>query len=259
MMHRNTMYHPGVAVLTARHERQAVLQQELDAAGIAQWVVLIQDRQRGRMLPPFGGPLLLDTVGFARAELAALLAELHVRRPPVPTVILVAPDDLATQRLSLLCSAVYAMAADTLPLANLRLWFRYVGRVGPDRLAEVQPACLGFIPPPLPTRDPDLLSILAELPHAQTMEQAAQACAMSERTLKRKLTITREALGIPATGLTRYRPRDLATLLWTAFASGALESPTPAPADAAWIIPGSADPRCVDLTTPLPMRSRSLA
>lgn len=250
--------HAGVAVLTSSVERQQWLRQVLDAAGIAHWMVLLQDTQRGRMLPPFGGPLLLDTVGFDHATLAALLAELHVRRPPVPTLALVAPDDLSTQRVCLLCSAIYAVATATTPLAELRLWFRYVGLVGPDRLAEVQPACLGFMPPPLPTRDPDLLVILAELPHAQTIDQAAQACAMSERTLKRKLTTVREALGIPATGVTRYRPRDLSALLWSAFGTSVLEPSASYGAEPAWIAPGTADPRCVDATAPLPVRSRSL-
>ncbi|HEY0604249.1 MAG TPA: hypothetical protein VGD58_15120 [Herpetosiphonaceae bacterium] len=114
----------GVAVLAATVARQRWLRQAFDAAGIAHWMVLLQDTQRGRMLPPFAGPLLLDTPGFERAVLAALLAELHDRRWPVPTLVLVAPDDLAAQRLSLLCSAVYAVAAETVPLADLRLWFR---------------------------------------------------------------------------------------------------------------------------------------
>lgn len=192
---------PRVAVLTASVARHRWLRQTLDAAGIAHWVVLLQDRQRGRMLPSFDGPLLLDTVGFERPVLAALLAELHDRRAPLPTLVLVAPDDLAAQRLSLFCSAVYAVASETLPLADLCLCFRYVGLVGPARLTSVQPACLGMTPASLPIRDGDVLHILAELPHASTIQQAAAACVMSERTLKRKLMM---ALGIPATGVTRH-------------------------------------------------------
>jgi hypothetical protein len=99
--------------------------------------------------------------------------------------------------------------------------------------------------------------ILAELPHAQTIDQAAQACAMSERTLKRKLTTVREALGIPANGLTRYRPRDLAALLWTAFSTSVLEPPASYGAEPAWIAPGTDDPRCVDAML-VPMRTGKL-
>ncbi|HEY0735245.1 MAG TPA: hypothetical protein VGD69_10100 [Herpetosiphonaceae bacterium] len=208
-------------MLTSSVARQRWLRQALDVAGIAHWVVLLQDTERGRMLPPFAGPLLLDTVGFERPVLAALLAELHDRRSPLPTLALVAPDDLAAQQVCLLCSGVYAVAADTIPLADLRLWFRYVGLVGPERLASVQPACLGCTPVPLSIRDGDLLRILTELPRAATIQQAAAACVMSERTLKRKLTTLRVALGIPATGVTRHRPPGLAALLWTALGSQA--------------------------------------
>jgi hypothetical protein len=90
--------------------------------------------------------------------------------------------------------------------------------------------------------------ILAELPHAQTIDQAAQACAM---------TTVREALGIPANGLTRYRPRDLAALLWTAFSTSVLEPPASYGAEPAWIAPGTDDPRCVDAML-VPMRTGKL-
>ncbi|HEY0604250.1 MAG TPA: hypothetical protein VGD58_15125 [Herpetosiphonaceae bacterium] len=90
------------------------------------------------------------------------------------------------------------------------------------------------MPVPLPVRDGDLLRILAELPHASTIQHAAAACMMSERTLKRKLTTLRVALGIPATGLTRYRPRALAALLWIALGTEAGASPVLAVEEAVW-------------------------
>lgn len=254
-MQRDRTTYNGVAVLAATVARQRWLRQALDAAGIAHWVVLLQDTQRGRMLPPFSGPFLLDTVGFERSVLAALLAELHVRRPSLPTVALVAPDDLAAQQVCLLCSAIYAVAADTVPLADLRLWFRYVGVVGPERLAAVQPACLGCTPAPRPLLDGDMLRILAELPYAQTIQQAAGACAMSERTLKRKLTTMRLALGIPARGLTRHRPRALAALLWAALGSGAGASPVVAAADTVWAQRGVPDRSCDERSLMLAVRS----
>jgi hypothetical protein len=157
-------------------------------------------------------------VGFERSLLAAVLAVLHDRRPALPTLVLVRPDDLAAQRLCLVCSAVYAVASATIPLADLRLWFRYVGLVGPERLSSVVPACLSFSPAPLPVHDAALLRILAELPHAATIQQVAAACALSERTLKRKLTTLREAVGIPANGLTRHRPGELGELVSAALA-----------------------------------------
>jgi hypothetical protein len=241
--------HTGVAVLAGSMERQRSLRMALDAAGIAHWMVLLQDTRRGLMLPPIDGPLLLDTVGFERSLLAAVLAELHDRRSPLPTLALVGPDDLAAQRLSLLCSAVYAVASAMIPLVDLRLWFRYVGMVGSQRLVSVQPACLGFTPALLPVHDADLLRILAELPQAATMGQVAAACGLSERTFKRKLMTVRMALGIAANGLTRSRPRELAALVWTALAA-------PSAGDAG-THQGSTDRRPGNLDSPLGVCVRS--
>lgn len=115
------------------------------------------------------------------------------------------------------------------------------GAGGTERLPSVQPACLGVIPTSLLICDGDLLRILAELPHAHTIQRAAAACAMFERTLKRKLTTLRVALGIPATGVTRYRSPELAALLWTALGTETLAPPARSPEDGAWTPIGKID------------------
>ena len=201
---------PGGAVISLR---QRWLRAQFAQLGVGCRFLPMQGTQRGAVLPPLRPPLVLDTAGLEPTLLAAVLADLHALRSPLPTLALVAPDDELAQRLVPLCQMVYAVVADT-QLAWVPLLLHQVGLVGPARGPQARPAMLGYRPPSVTLTDADLLELLAELPTARTLAEVAQATHLALPTVHRKLGRARAALGIVRSpGRKRATPPELATEL----------------------------------------------
>ncbi len=201
---------PGGAVIS---QRQRWLRPQLAAAEVGCRFLPIQGGRRGEILPPLRPPLVLDTAEMQPSFLAALLSEINVVRPLLPTIAIVDANDVLAQRLASLCSMIYAIVADT-RLSTLPFLIRNPGRVGKDRLPHVRPAAVGFTPPPFDVTDVDLLAIVAELGGARNLDEVAHATGVSLPTLNRKLKNVRSAMGLPRGAVTkRPTPDDLASQL----------------------------------------------
>ncbi len=215
---------PGGAVIS---QRQHWLREQFAAAEVSCRFLLIQGRKRGEILPPLRPPLVLDTVGLEPALLAALLSDINVVRPTLPTIAIVDASDVLAQRLVSLCSMIYAIVADT-QLATMQPLIRNPGRVGKDRLAHVRPATVGFAPPVFNVTDVDLLAIVAELGGARNLDEVAQATGVSLPTLNRKLKHVRAAMGLlRGAGTKRPTPDDLASQLIAALRQTHVPDPAP--------------------------------
>ncbi|HEX6288230.1 MAG TPA: hypothetical protein VFZ66_03525 [Herpetosiphonaceae bacterium] len=196
--------------------RRRSLIRRLEEAGIGCHVLLLQCDHEDvpppsdvPLLPPLTGPLLLDTVSMHPIMQVTVLHELATRYPHVPTLILTRSADRVLHRLAASCPSVYAVASETVPSADLVLWLRHCGAVGPARAPQVRPAYLDVSAPPFTAVDPRFLAILVALAHAPSIERAAAISLLPERTFYRKLRQLRLACNVPAR---MYRGRASALL-----------------------------------------------
>jgi hypothetical protein len=200
----------GGAVISLRRDW---LRPRLTDLGVGLRFLLLQGERCGELLPALRPPLVLDTVGLEPTLLAAVLAELHEACPPLPTLALVASDDYLAQRLVPLCAAIAAVVADT-QLAWVPLLLRDPGLVSMARPAAVAPATLGVSPPPRRGLEPAVLGLLAALPTARTVTEAATLSRSTPRTVYRRLHQARVALDVTRSpGTKRLTPPELATKL----------------------------------------------
>src|SRR4051812_11284280 len=100
----------GAAVISSRRIH---LGARLQKAGIGAHFLLPQTTSIGIQLPSLFPPLLLDTRDFGFVQSAALLVELATRRPIIPTIVLIDPEDVAIRVILRVCPAIYAILADT--------------------------------------------------------------------------------------------------------------------------------------------------
>jgi|GEM_PF-6340871 len=168
--------------------------------------------------PALDGPLLFDLGGMAPLAVARALVELQSRRPVVPTIVLVPASDRYAQRVAMLCSVVYAIAPDTLPLDRLCPWVRQVERIHDVRPSAITPCMLGATASAPSDVPREVLGLLAALGAAQSLEHVATACGYSIRTLHRRLLHIRTCLGLPDPQETRLAPEKLAEALIRALA-----------------------------------------
>lgn len=203
---------PGAAVITSRRLN---LGARLLNAGVGARFLLAQTASPGAQLPPLRPPLLLDTRDLGFVQSATLLVELAARRPAVPTIVLVDPDDVALRMILPVCPAIYAVLADTEDLRLLGPLIRLGGLCGTDRLQAIDPYWIG-VPliqrPPLSLED---LEILVAMARAENIDDAVERNGMARRTFYRRLARLRAGLNLPpATHGTRIE--DLVTAIITA-------------------------------------------
>jgi len=189
----------------------------LARAGVGARFVVPQSEEPGAMLPPLRAPLFLDSTTFSTFQTALLLAEASNRPSPLPTIVLVREPDSAVQHLAAISPAVYAVFPDTDDFRTLLPVIRLGGMIGEGRRPRVGPLWVGLAVPPQLPLDGNFYPILAALAASACIEEAAERCRIPERTLYRRLSDIRQALGLPPSRLNRYRPLDLARLLIDAF------------------------------------------
>ena len=203
---------PGAAVISSRRLH---LGARLLNAGVGARFLLPQAASPGAQLPPLRPPLLLDTRDLGFIQSAALLVELAARRPAIPTIVLIDPDDVALRVILPVCLAVYAVLADTEDRRLLGPLIRLGGLCGADRLQTIDPYWIGVPPiqhPPITLED---LEILVALARAENIDDAVERSGVARRTFYRRLARLRAGLNLPpATHGTRIE--ELMTSMITA-------------------------------------------
>lgn len=217
--------------LTICTERPTVLRRRCEAVQIPLRVLSPQPAAPGPLdvLPDCAPPYLLDTIGMPPLVLASLLVAIERQqalpaRPGVSTLVgaILDPDDLVARRLVALAPSVRLLMGDTLPWQVLVPWARQLHTLTPvSRVVSVGIAAL---------RRPDLpshfLTILAALPHAASVGEVAEQCALSQATVLRVLARARTALHLPGGRTRHFTPPTLAAACVQALSRSDLALPS---------------------------------
>jgi hypothetical protein len=184
----------GTAVISSRRLH---LGARLLNAGVGARILLPQTSSAGIQLPSLCPPLLLDTRDLGFVQSAALLVELATRRPVIPTIVLVDPDDVALRVILRVCPAIYAILADTEDLRLLGPLIRLGGLCGSERMNDVAPYWSGIPPVQRAPLSLEELEVLVALARAENIDDAVEYSGMARRTFYRRLARLRASLGLP--------------------------------------------------------------
>jgi hypothetical protein len=184
----------GAAVISSRRLH---LGARLLNAGVGVRFMLLQTTSAGVKLPALHPPLLLDTWDLGFVQSAALLVDLATRRPAIPTIVLIDPEDVAIRAILPICPAIYAIVSDTVDLRLLGPLIRLGGICGVDRMHHVEPYWAGVRPIQRTLISLEELEILLAMARAESLEGAVECSGMARRTFYRKLGQLRSNLNLP--------------------------------------------------------------